>query len=572
MNRIILAIMGIMAALVVAVGVLVVVLVATGGDDEGDGGASGQPTQESGDGDDGGRDGPTAGELRLSGPEPITLDPHIAQDAGSALYIVEIFGGLLTLQPNLQNPDDGTLHLEPDLAQEIPTAENGGMVVNADGTVTYTFVLRDGVKFHDRKPVTAEDVRFSIERAGDPATQSLVSEFFLGDIVGVKEKLAGEADSISGVEVVGDATIRITIERELPNFLYKLTYPTAYVVDRSQVESDPNWTRRPNGTGPFKLRQWRLGEQIILDANGEYHLGAPKLDSVLYLLTGGGLTLYESDEVDVAGVGLDDLPRVQDPSDPLNDEYRSGTRLALDYIGFNTNSPPFDDPDVRRAFAMAIDKEQIASAVFQDAIPVANSIDMPGMPAYNAQAQAPEFNVEEAQRLLEESQYGGPDGLPDIVLAESGTGATSGPGTAAIVEMWRQNLGVDVEIQQAETATFFQDVANGRYQMFLLGWIMDYPDEEDLFNIHFDSESPNNDTFYSNPEVDNLLRQALVEADQQRRIQLYQQVEQIILDNVPWYPLFFDRFHVLTKPYVQDYLIPASIVPRLRFVSLNLGE
>ena len=556
MNRAILVILGVMAALVMGVGVLVVILVATGGDD--DATTQSQETPE----DDGDGNGGSSGELRLRGAEPITLDPHVTQDAGSALYIVEIFGGLLTLDVDLQ--------IQPDLAAEIPTEENGGKVVNDDGTVTYTFELREGLLFHDRKPVFADTVKASFERAADPATQSLVSEFFLGDIVGVTEKLRGESNEITGIQVIDDTTLTITIERDLPSFLFKLTYPTAFVIDPAQIENDPdNWTRRPNGTGPYKLDEWRFGERIILKANDRYHLGAPKVETVRYLLAGSSITLYEAGDLDIAGIALDDLERIQDPADPLNAEYRSGQRLSLDYLGFNTNTPPFDDPLVRRAFAMAIDKEQITRAVYQNAIPVANSIIMPGLSAYSETASAPEFDPEGARALLEQSSYGGPEGLPDITLAESGTGATSGPGTSAILEMWRQNLGVEVAIQQAETATFFQDVDQGRYQLFTLGWIMDYPDEEDILNIHFDSESPNNNTGYSNPEVDTLLRQALLETDQSTRIDLYRQVEDIILADVPWFPLFFDQFHALIKPYVNDYLIPASIVPRLRFISLD---
>ena len=550
MNRAVLVILGIMAALVVAVGVLVIIVVSSGDDGE---------TQSGSPNDNGGDSSRT--QLRLRGPEPITLDPHIIQDASSALYVVEIFGGLLTLDTNLE--------IQPDLAVEIPTIENGGKVVNPDGTVTYTFTLREDALFHDRKPVLASTVKFSFERAADPNTRSLVAEFFLGDIIGVTEKLRGEATEVSGIRVVDDKTIEITIDRDLPSFLFKLTYPTAFVVDPSQVDSDDNWTRQPNGTGPYKLKNWRFGERIELEANARYHLGAPIIETVRYELLGSSITLYEAGELDVAGIALDDLERIQDPADPLNAEYRSGSRLSMDYLGFNTNTEPFDDPLVRRAFAMAIDKEQIARAVFQDAIPVANSIVMPGLAAYSEQVQAPLFDPEQARQLLADSSYGGPEGLPEITLAESGTGATAGAGTSAILEMWRQNLGVDVQIQQAESATFFQDVDQGRYQMFTLGWIMDYPDEEDILNIHFDSESPNNNTFYSNPEVDALLREALTEPDSGRRIELYQQAEQLILDDVPWFPLFFDRFHALVKPYVENYLIPPAIVPRLRFISFS---
>ena len=550
MNRAVLVILGIMAAMVVAVGVLVIIVVSSGDDGETQSGSPNDNGQE-----------PSGALLRLRGPEPITLDPHIIQDASSALYVVEIFGGLLTL--------DTDLEIQPDLAVEIPTIENGGKLINPDGTVTYTFKLREDALFHDRKPVLASTVKFSFERAADPNTRSLVAEFFLGDIIGVTEKLRGEAAEISGIRIVDDKTIEITIDRDLPSFLFKLTYPTAFVVDPSQVDSDDNWTRRPNGTGPYKLKNWRFGERIELEANARYHLGAPIIETVRYELLGSSITLYEAGELDVAGIALDDLERIQDPADPLNAEYRSGSRLSMDYLGFNTNTEPFDDPLVRRAFAMAIDKEQITRAVFQNAIPVANSIVMPGLAAYNEQAQAPIFDPEQARQLLADSSYGGPEGLPEITLADSGTGATAGPSNSAMLEMWRQNLDVDVQIQQAESATFFQDVDQGRYQMFTLGWIMDYPDEEDILNIHFDSESPNNNTFYSNPEVDALLREALTEADSGRRIELYQQAEQLILDDVPWFPLFFDRFHALVKPYVNNYLIPPAIVPRLRFISLS---
>jgi ABC-type oligopeptide transport system substrate-binding subunit len=135
--------------------------------------------------------------------------------------------------------------------------------------------------------------------------------------------------------------------------------------------------------------------------------------------------------------------------------------------------------------------------------------------------------------------------------------------------MWRQNLGVEVNIEQAESATYFQNIEEGRYQAFLLAWIMDYPDPEDILNIHFDSDSPNNNSFYSNSEVDDLLRRALTTNNEQERFQLYQQAEQLILDDVPWYPLFYDQYHVLIKPYVQNYLIPSAIVPRLRFITLT---
>jgi oligopeptide transport system substrate-binding protein len=567
MNRAVLAILGVMAALVVAVGVTIVVIASSGSGGKKNATSA---TTTPGANSTATTGGPSSGALRMAGGEPITLDPGIAQDEVSAGYIVEIFGGLLTL--------DQQLHVQPDIATQIPAADNGGKTVNADGTVTYTFHIRDGVLFHDRKPVTADTVKCSLERAADPSIQSLVSEYFLGDIVGVKDKLAGRASEVSGVKVVDARTLTITISSDLSSFLYKLTFPTAYVVDPSQVggtcagqdfgKGDTSWSRHPNGTGPYELKEWQPGQRIVLQANDHYHLGVAQVKTVTFLLAGGGLTAYQAGDVDATGISLDDLARVQDPNDPLHADYKSGDRLALDYLGFDTRKPPFDDPNVRRAFAMAIDKNQIAGAIFKNALPVANSIDMPGMPAYNPNAQAPAFDPVQAKALLQQSKYGGAGSLPSITLAESGTGASASDATNAIVEMWRTNLGVDVQVQQAEPATFFQDIANGRYQMFHLGWIMDYPDEEDMFNIHFDSKSPNNDTGYNNPQVDDLLHRALVEANPQQRIQDYQQAEQQILQDVPWIPLFFDRVHVLVKPYVKDFPLPPVVLPRLRYISI----
>ena len=165
-----------------------------------------------------------------------------------------------------------------------------------------------------------------------------------------------------------------------------------------------------------------------------------------------------------------------------------------------------------------------------------------------------------------ESKYAG--NLGKITLTIVGSGATSGDDTQAIVEMWKQNLGVDVQIQQTEDAVFFQDLDKGDYQMFAAGWVMDYPDPEDILDILFYSTSRQNSTRYSNPAVDSLLEQARVEQDATRRMALYQQAEQLILNDAPWIPLYNGRDHVLVKPYVKGYLLPPLVMPSLRYVSI----
>jgi oligopeptide transport system substrate-binding protein len=343
------------------------------------------------------------------------------------------------------------------------------------------------------------------------------------------------------------------------------------VVDKQQVESNPrNWTRKPNGTGPYKMVEWRLNERIILEAHSRYHLGAPSVKRVLFNLAGGSsLTQYENDEIDVSGISVNDIERVQSQRDALSKEYVSGQNLSISYIGFNTKQPPFDDPKVRLAFARAIDKEQIARVVLRNMLPVANSIMMPGLPGFNANAKAPTFDPAAARQLLAESKYRDARGLGTITMTEIGGGASAGLDTQAFIEMWKTNLGVDVSIAQSESASFFDDLDRGRLQMFSIGWIMDYPDPEDIIDLLFNSTSRQNNTGYSNPQVDSLTQQARGELDVTKRLQLYQQAEQIILEEAPWIPLYYGRDHFVVKPHVKGYGALPIVIPHLRYITIE---
>jgi len=493
--------------------------------------------------------------LRMVGGDPLTLDPAIVTDADSASYIVEIYSGLVTI--------DKDLKLAPDIAKSWDVSPDGK---------TYTFHLRDDVVFQATyRQVTASDFKYSMERAADPKTASTVAEAYLGDIVGAKDMINGTASQISGIEVVDDFTLRITIDAPKPYFLAKMACPTAFVVDKTQIEADQrNWTRRPHGTGPFLVKEWKLGESLTLQANERYYGGAPSVKTVKFVLSGGSqLTMYEDDEVDVAGVSINDIDRALDPNDPLHSEYLSADTMSTYYLGFNTQKPPFDDPKVRQAFGLAVDREKIVEVVLKDMVPVAHSIMPPGLPGYNPNATAGTYDPEKAKQLLAESKYGGPSGLPKITLSQVGVGATAGDDIQAMVEMWKQNLGVEVEIQQTDQATFWQDLDKRSYQIFAAGWVMDYPDPEDILDILFNSKSQQNSTGYSNAEVDQLLMQARTEQDSTKRMSLYQQVEQLILADMAWLPLYYDRDHVVVKPYVKNFMLPPIVTPYLRYVTIE---
>ncbi|MEX2246666.1 MAG: peptide ABC transporter substrate-binding protein [Dehalococcoidia bacterium] len=549
-NRLTLAVLGVAAALILALAVVLIVVVAGGDGDKDTAGSGGAQTPSaSEDGNGNGDSEAGAGELRLRGDDPLTLDPATAQDAGSAFYIVEIFSGLVRLDKDLQ--------VQPDLAERWDISPDGK---------TYTFHLNPDATFHDGRLVTAEDVKYSFERALSGSTASIVAENFLGDIVGAKDVSRGRAEEVSGISIAGDTTIEITIDAPKPYFLYKLTYPTGFVVDRRQVEANPRrWTNKPNGTGPYKLKEWRLGEEIVLEAYDKHYLGAPKLKTVRLELSGGSALIeYEDGNLDLTGVGLDDLPRVQDPSDDLNAEYHQVPRQSIDYIGFNTTAPPFDDEKVRQAFALAVDRKKIAEVSLQGAIPTATGIIPPGVPGFTSDDKTYGFDPNRARELLAESSYAGD--LPEITMAESGAGATVGPTTEAIVQFWREELGVEVNIQQAESGTFFSDIDQGRYQMFHIGWIMDYPDPEDVLDVLFYSTSKQNNTRYANAEIDAMLEAARVEQDSEARLATYQDVEKRLIESAVWIPMFFDVAHVLVKPYVQGFEFPPMVIERFRDV------
>ncbi|MSQ07580.1 MAG: peptide ABC transporter substrate-binding protein [Dehalococcoidia bacterium] len=498
---------------------------------------------------------PKGGTLVRLGTDPVTLDPHLANDTSAAAIIVEVFGGLTTIDPEL--------NIVPDLAERWDVSPSG---------MVYTFHLNPKAKFHDGRPVTAEDVRWSLERAADPRTQSPVVDTYLGDIVGIREKLGGKAQTVAGVRVVDNSTVEITIDAPKAYFLAKLTYPTAFVLDRKNVEANPrNWSQKPNGTGPFKLTQYELGQTMTLTANAAYHLGAPNVDAVKFILGGGSaMLMYENDEIHITGVGLADLERVQDPKNPLNKQLlRAPPQFEVGYYGLNVKEPPFDDPKVRMALNLAIDRESIATNVLEGLAAPAKGVLPPGFPGFNPALKGYEYNPDKARQLLKESKYGGDmSKFPPITLSVPGNlGASVGLDTEVILQSWKQELGITVEIQQTEWATFLQDVQRRKYQMFELGWIADYPDPQDFLDVLFHSKSDNNHVNYNNPEVDRLLKQARVEPDQAKRFQQYQVIEQMVLEDAPWVPLWHgaDRY-VLIKPNVHDYYLLPMIIPRWRYV------
>ncbi len=503
---------------------------------------------------------PTGNTLRLPGGsglggDPPTLDPALTSDVESATYIVEIYSGLVSFNKDLK--------IVPDLAEKWDVSNDGK---------TYTFTIRQNAKFHDGRPVTAQDVQYSLERAADPKTRSTVSPLYLGDIVGFNEKYTGQAKTISGIKVIDNYTIQIDIKQPISYFLAELAHPTAYVVDKFNVESgEQPWYLKPNGTGPYKLVQWDQGQLIVLEKNNDYYGDVkPSVDRVEMILGGGsGMTRYENGDLDAVRVSIADIERVSDTSNPLNKELDVEPQLSTGFLVFNTRKAPFDDPKVRMAFAMSIDTAKIAKVVYKDMVAPATGILPDKFPGFNPNLQGIKYDPEGAKKLLAESKYA--SGLPDIVWSTVGGGGAAGSDTQAIAEMLKENLGANISIEQTDWATYLSQI-NGTdvdFQMFDIGWSADYVDPHNFIGLLFRGGSPSNWSGYDNPEVNKLIDEASVEPSLEKRIEYYQQAEEKILQDAPVLPLTYGRDYWLTKPYVKGAFYPPLVIERLKYITLE---
>jgi oligopeptide transport system substrate-binding protein len=366
--------------------------------------------------------------------------------------------------------------------------------------------------------------------------------------------LEGRADSISGIRVIDDHTLEVTIDSPKVYFLDKLTQPVAYIVDESNVSSGSNWYEQPNGTGPFKLQSWEKNSLMILERNDDYYAAPAKLKHVVYkLFAGYSVQLYESGEIDMAGVGLTDLERVQDPSNPLNKELYTRSGLNTGYIGLNVTKPPFDDPRIRQAFALALDIPKLVEISLKGQAQRAAGSLPEGMPGYNPGLQPFALDVAGAKQLIAESKYGSVSKFPPITLyAAYGLSSLE----EAVIGMWQQNLGVQIRVEViSELDTYLQRCRNDEFQVFISGWGADYIDPQNFLDVLFRSESPENAFAYINPAVDSALAQAAGEMDEAKRLQVYRDIEKLILADLPVIPLFRNMQDcILVKPYVRGYV------------------
>jgi oligopeptide transport system substrate-binding protein len=489
--------------------------------------------------------------LNLAGNPPVTLDPALVGEVNSASFVVQIFSGLVQFDEKLQ--------LVPDIAQTWD--------VSSDGTV-YTFHLSHNAQFQNGKPVTAADFKYSWERALLPVTQSSSAGTYLNDVVGAIDMLTGKATQLSGVQVVDDYTLKVTLDAPKAAFLEKMGFPTAFVVDKANIQSGgANWWMKPNGTGPFKLSQFTQS-QLVLSRNDNYYGEKAKLDQVVFqLYAGSSMQLYQENSIDVAGVNVSYMSLVTDPSNSISKELKLFPELSVGYLGFNVAEPPFDDVKVRQAFCYAVDMNRVIALGIDNVVTTAGGILPPELPGYNSNLQSLKFDPIKAKQLIAASKYGDVSKLPPIVLTTQGWGSGISGILGGIIDQWRLNLGVEVTVRQLEPEIFpyilIQDKTEVD-QIFDTGWIADYPDPQDFLAVLFHSSAGYNSGSYSNPQVDSLLDKAAIEKDTPTRLKMYQQAEQILIQDAAVLPEYFGRSYYVIKPYVNNF----NINP-LGYASLN---
>ena len=494
-------------------------------------------------------------EFRVNlGGEPSSLDPQRASSLPEFSVIRQIFQGLIGFKPDLT--------LEPVVATEVPTEENGG--ISEDGLV-YTFNLRDDVTWSDGEKLTASDFVFAIKRLLDPQVAAPTAGLY-GSIKGGREyNSATEEDEATrqslrdalAVEARDELSLVITLAEPNPTFLQKMALTPAFPVRQSTIEQfGDGWTEPEGyvGNGPYVMTEWVHQDHITLEVNPNYWGPRPNLTTISFEMIGdpnSELSAYLSDELDLAQVPPGtERATLEDPN--LSRELLRSTALFHDGLFFNTTAEPFDNLKVRQAFATAIDREAWIDKVRSGVGHPAVSWLPPDMPGYDPElGQEYAFNADRARALLAEAEFAEGTDFPEITLSYINVG-DQGLMAEFLQEQMRQNLDVTVNLEPLDPPSFFGKVAGaGQFQWASLGWGADYPDPENFLAPLFTTGSQFNLSRFSNPAFDALAAQAATELDQAKRIGLWQQAHEIVVSQVPVAPFFYRERFFLKKPSVQ---------------------
>jgi peptide/nickel transport system substrate-binding protein/oligopeptide transport system substrate-binding protein len=463
-----------------------------------------------------------------------TLDPQVGYDWQNWTVIKSIFDGLMDYEP-------GTTNLIPDLAESYTISDDGQ---------TYTFTLRDGVKFHNGRALLAGDIKYSIERAVNPATQSPGGGYF-GAIKGYDEMIAGQAAELAGIATPDDKTVVISLTRPDAAFLHVMAINFGYAVPREEVEKHgADFGKNPVGTGAFKMTEWSPGQRLVLDRNADYfRAGVPYLDQVTFEFgqdpTVAVLRLQKG-EVDIVGDGIPPAQFNEVMADPANKELIAvGDQLHTGYVTMNVNIAPLDDVKVRQAINMAINKDRIVRIINNRAVP-ANQALPPAMPGYDTAQPGYAFDPEGAKKLLAEA--GHPDGFATELYAMN---VDPNPRIAQAIQQDLAAIGVKAEIKSLAQAEVITAGGAGTAPMIWSGgmaWIADFPDPANFYygilGCAGAVDGGWNWSRYCNEALDQRANAAdvMVTAEQAAaRTEAWKGIFNDVLKDAPWAPIFNEQ-------------------------------
>ena len=456
--------------------------------------------------------------------ESTTMDPHEGKDAASVCVHRHIFDTLVSF--------DADMNIVPAAAESWEILSN----------TSTQFNLRTDMKFHNGDPMTAEDVKFSLERAmNTPAISALVG-------------------FIDNVEIVDDHTIIVNSAEPFAPVLSNLAYPAVAIVDKAVVEElgDDAFTN-PIGTGPYKFVEWNHGENIKLTANPDYYKGEPATKNLLFRVIpeGAQRTIgLETGELDLSyGILPNDMEKITSNSDLALYE-TSG--MSVTYLMLNNQKDILKDVRVRQALRYAINIDEIVDVIVSGAGTPAPNMIAPGVFGYDDELSVYEYNPEKAKELLAEANFP-TDTVLTVMTAENQTRSE----ILQVIQSQLEEVGVKIEIQSMEYGVFYDAIANGEHDIAIFGFVTSTGDADYAFSslYHSDSHGINgNRAFYTNTHVDELIDSARATVDSDERLALYKEVQEIVYDECPYIPLFIQNVVVGAnknvegfKPYPTDY-------------------
>jgi oligopeptide transport system substrate-binding protein len=475
--------------------------------------------------------------------EPTTLDPARVSDLVTAELLMHCFEGLVRI--NEKN------EVEPVLAEKWDLSPDGK---------TYTFHLRRGVKFHNGRGVTADDVRYSWERALAPNTHSPVASNYLAGVVGVAEMATGKRKELTGVTVVDTHTLRVTIDQPRAYFLGMLTYPSNFVVCREAVEKakEEETAETALGTGPYRLTEYRRGYQVTLTANPDYWGGKPKIARIEAPILLAPETTYANFETKNLDLYPLNIPLSHYAADKQTGKFTAEYKLLpgaqVDYLVMHPRLlPAFAKQEVRTAFAMAIDREEIRRIAYQSTAQIAHGIVPPSLPGSGTPPPPIPYDPAAARKLLAQAGYPEGKGFPELTLVVPQQPPQWLSACEMIQANLRDNLGIKVTLQEREWAQFLKDTTSESVPFYITGWIADYPDPQDFLSTLLASASSLNRYGYHNARFDRLCAEADADKDPNRRSQLYGQANRILMEEVGVLPLVYPSRIILIQPNIQGW-------------------